>query len=70
MVVRKVRQFALQDEMQSKPCKCGGTAEEVIGFDHKPEGGLIPVRRGWYCPSCHAWEKAILRETKVDENNE
>ena len=44
-------------------------AEEVIGFDHKPEGGLIPVRRGWYCPSCHAWEIAILRETKV-ENNE
>ena len=42
---------------------------QIIGFVPRPsDEGLTPVRKGWYCVDCRAWEEAILRERTVDEN--
>ena len=38
---------------------CQGKAEEVIDSEAKK-------RAGWYCHPCKYWEKAILRETKIN----
>lgn len=56
---------SLADDLTNKPCKCGGTMGEIIGYDDTSNGELVPQRRGWYCVECRAWEKAILRETTV-----
>lgn len=45
-----------------KQCKCGVVMEEVIGYDDKER----PVRAGWYCRECKAFDRAILRETKIE----
>ena len=47
------------DDLKTITCpKCGEKAKEII---HAAEN----KRRGWYCESCHHFEKTILRETKV-----
>ena len=46
-----------------KQCQCGAPMEEVIGYDDREH----PVRAGWYCIECKSFDKAILRETKVEE---
>ena len=46
--------------LATKPCeKCGAEAQEVIHAERK-------IRRGWYCPACRHFDKAIFRETKTD----
>lgn len=57
-------------DMKKKPCPCGGTAVQVIAHIDA-EGTLLPrpIRRGWYCAQCRSWEKAILREMKVEEQH-
>jgi hypothetical protein len=40
---------------------------EIIGYDERSNGQLVPLRRGWYCVECRAWEKAILREMAVED---
>jgi transposase-like protein len=37
---------------------CKEKAEEVLNMETRK-------RVGWYCPSCHYFEKAILRETQI-----
>jgi len=37
--------------------KCKHQSEEVINAEKH-------IRVGWYCPKCHYFEKAILREIK------
>ena len=54
------------DALSIKPCPCGATMEHIIGFDENADKDLVPARRGWYCFSCYRWEKAILRETVVE----
>ena len=40
---------------------------QIIGFVPRPsDEGMRPVRKGWYCVECRAWEDAILRETAVE----
>ncbi len=45
-----------------KQCKCGVVMEEVIGYDDREH----PVRAGWYCLEWRDFDKAILRETKIE----
>ena len=48
-------------------CFCGKTAGEVIGFNHRStDDTYVPYRVGWYCPECHHFEQAILREREID----
>ena len=58
---------SLASDLTKKPCRCGGTMGEIIGYDERSNGKLVPLRRGWYCVECEAWEKAILRETAVED---
>ena len=53
-------------DLTKKPCACGGEMTEIIGFTTLHNSGLAPVRKGWYCVDCKAWETAILRETAVE----
>ena len=39
---------------------CGAQAEEVIHAEAR-------IRRGWYCPACKEFTKAILRERLLDD---
>lgn len=57
-----------KDDLTEKPCPCGGVAKQVITH-MTPDGKMLarPMRRGWYCEKCQAWEKAILREMRVDD---
>lgn len=41
--------------LTTRPCRCGGTMRQVIYAERK-------TRRGWYCPNCKAFERAIGRE--------
>jgi hypothetical protein len=51
------------------PCRCGETMGEVIGFQERvTDGAMVKYRVCWYCPECHATEKAIGRETYIDTN--
>lgn len=53
-------------DLTKKPCACGGEMGEVIGFKLLYEANNnSPIRKGWYCVKCKAWEKAILREMNV-----
>jgi hypothetical protein len=53
-------------DLTKKPCVCGGEMGEIIGFLPKHESeDMTPVRKGWYCVDCKAWEDAILREMTV-----
>jgi len=55
------------DDLSQKPCPCGDIAGEVIGFNHRStDDTYVPYRVGWYCPECHAFEQAILRERVID----
>ena len=58
---------SLANDLTKKPCKCGGTMGEIIGYDERSNGKIVPLRRGWYCVECRNWEKAILRETAVED---
>lgn len=59
----------MSSSMRYVPCKCGHKKVEVIGFETSPvKKTLVPVRKGWYCVECHAWEDAILRETVVEND--
>lgn len=53
-------------DLTKKPCACGGEMTEIIGFTTLHNSELSPVRKGWYCVDCKAWETAILRETAVE----
>jgi hypothetical protein len=55
----------MTDDMTTKPCACGGMASEVIAYVEYPSAPPKAIRRGWYCPDCGAWERAILREMVV-----
>lgn len=48
----------MRDQLATKPCQCGGTMTEVIHAEKK-------TRKGWYCPQCHQFDKAVLRERFV-----
>lgn len=50
-------------KLMPKQCQCGVLMKEVIGYDRKEH----PLRAGWYCIECKSFDKAILRETKVEE---
>jgi rubredoxin len=39
---------------------CGGPAVEVIYAQQK-------LRRGWYCPQCGHFEKALRRERIIED---
>jgi len=55
------------EDLSEKPCPCGKTAGEVIGFNHRStDDTYVPYRVGWYCPECHHFEQAILREREID----
>ena len=55
------------DNLSEKPCRCGETMGEVIGFKERvTDGEMVRYRVCWYCPECHAVEKAIGRETFVE----
>jgi len=55
-------------DLTKKPCACGGEMGQIIGFILRPsDEDLTPVRKGWYCVECRAWEDAILRETAVED---
>jgi len=54
-------------DLTKKPCDCGGEMGQIVGFVPRPSSeGLTPVRKGWYCVECRAWEDAILRETTIE----
>ncbi len=56
-------------DLSEKPCPCGETAGEVIGFNHRStDDTYVPYRVGWYCPECKHFEQAILREREIDTN--
>ena len=58
-------------DLKTKPCGCGAVKEQIIGFHPSgvPDSDLVPVRKGWYCFSCKAWEDAILRERTVERGD-
>ena len=51
----RAQERELMDDLCTKLCRCGGVLEEVINTEEK-------IRKGWYCPTCKAFEVAILRE--------
>jgi len=52
--------------METKPCQCGGTMDQIIKFiEHL--NGYMPRRVGWYCPDCREFDKAVGRERTVKE---
>jgi hypothetical protein len=53
----------IKDVMETKPCKCGSTLEQIINAEQK-------VRVGWWCRKCDAFEKAILRERVLCTNTD
>ena len=56
-----------QVDLSEKPCKCGDTMGEVIGFrERSTDKKKVMYRVCWYCTKCHATEKAIGRETFVN----
>lgn len=58
---------ANSDDLRSKPCDCGGTMEQVIGFTLRTTDKTYqPYRCGWYCKECKTYELAILRERVVE----
>jgi len=57
------------DNLSEKPCRCGDTMGEVIGFNHRQTDDTYQMYRvGWYCPECQNFDKAILRERVIDTN--
>jgi hypothetical protein len=55
------------EDLSEKPCPCGETAGEVIGFNHRStDDTYVPYRVGWYCPECKHFEQAIGRETWIN----
>lgn len=47
-------------DLAVRPCDgCGGTMEEVV---YAQEG----VRRGWYCPVCGEFVRAVWRERIIE----
>jgi hypothetical protein len=42
-------------DLSEKPCRCGETMGEVIGFQERvTDGEMVKYRVCWYCPECHA----------------
>ena len=57
------------DDLREKPCRCGEVMGEVIGFKERvTDGQMVMYRVCWYCPECHAIDKAIGRETFINQN--
>ena len=55
--------------IEPKVCQCGSQMQEVLNYEERPfTEGLVPIRKGWYCPHCQHWHKAILRESVVAVN--
>ncbi len=55
-----------QVDLREKPCRCGDTMGEVIGFkERSTDNKMVMYRVCWYCVECQAIEKAIGRETYV-----
>lgn len=54
-------------DLTEKPCPCGETMGEVIGFkERSTDGEMVRYRVCWYCPDCQSVEKAIGRETYIE----
>jgi hypothetical protein len=54
------------EDLSEKPCRCGETMGEVIGFDDRvTDGEKIPVRRSWWCQECNAVEECVGRERVI-----
>jgi hypothetical protein len=46
-------------DLSEKPCRCGETMGEVIGFQERvTDGKMVKYRVCWYCPECHASGKS------------
>ena len=44
---------------------------EVLGYFDSPQETEPKVfRKGWYCTGCKLFDKAILRERTVEENDD
>lgn len=55
-------------DLSTKPCPCGKTLGQVIGYNERyTDKVMVPYRVGWYCPNCKNIEKAIGREGYVDD---
>ena len=58
----------MTSDLATKPCVCGETQVEIIGFVETPDKSqMTALRKGWYCVSCRHWEDAILRERAVED---
>lgn len=54
-------------DLSEKPCRCGETMGEVIGFNHRSTDDTYQgYRVGWYCPECHNFDAAIGRERVIE----
>lgn len=54
-MTRTEAQGLLHTGLRVIPCACGGKMFEVIHAE-------VKTRRGWYCPQCKGFVKAIGRE--------
>jgi hypothetical protein len=53
-------------DLTTKPCKCGGTMGEILGFvERSTDGKNIPYRRLWWCKVCN--RSAMQRITALAE---
>jgi len=54
-------------DLSEKPCRCGETMGEVIGFNHRSTDDTYQgYRVGWYCVECHNFDAAIGRERVIE----
>ena len=57
----------MTNDLSEKPCSCGDVMTEVIGFHERAtDEKMVMYRVCWYCPECHAIDKAIGRETYIE----
>ena len=54
------------EDLSTKPCKCGGTMEEVIGHNHRStDDTYVAYRVCWWCQECMAVDRCVGRETQL-----
>jgi hypothetical protein len=58
------------DDLSEKPCRCGETMGEVIGFKDRVTDGHLPDVQGCAgtAQSVMHWTKQFFRETVIDTN--
>lgn len=55
------------EDLTEKPCKCGGTMGEILGFvERSTDGENVPYRRLWWCQECNAEDYCTGREMYVE----